>query len=233
MDSDNILRGILYSPFSVFFNFFYLKFNEAIKIPILFFSFPVFYNLKGKVLIDSDIVKTGMIRIGGSSNALYKNLNNKIVWNNKGGTCVFSNRNSFLNGFALEIGKKAKIIFGENVYFGPYVRVACYNSIIVGERTRVAWESIILDTDFHQTTDTVTNKKSPLTKPIIIGTNNWIGTRSMIMKGSITPNYTITSAQSLLNKDYSDMPSFSLIGGTPAKFIKGNIYREMDSHIDL
>ena len=34
------------------------------------------------------------------------------------------------------------------------------------------------------------------------------------------------TGQSLLNKDYTkDIPEYSLIGGTPAKFIKGNISR--------
>lgn len=42
------------------------------------------------------------------------------------------------------------------------------------------------------------------------------------MKGTVIPDHTIVSSNSLCNKDYSDVPQFSIIGGIPARLISCN-----------
>jgi acetyltransferase-like isoleucine patch superfamily enzyme len=68
--------------------------------------------------------------------------------------------------------------------------------------------------------------------PIKIGAHNWIGNRSNIMKGTITPDYCIVASGSLCNKKI-DAPSYSLIAGVPARLIKSNIYRVLDDEESL
>ena len=58
-------------------------------------------------------------------------------------------------------------------------------------------------------TDTVT---------ITIGHHCFIGTRSIILPGSILPNQAVLGAGAVLKKQFTE--SFSLYGGVPAKFIK-------------
>ena len=214
---------------TILFNFRYLPLRQAIKLPIIFVSKVKFINLKGKVLLNGK-VKTRMVVVGTRGNSLYQQLPNVVVWNNHGGTCVFSDQISFCNGLSIEIGVDGYLNFGENIYCGPMVRIACFDAITIKDNSRIAWETIILDTDFHQTINVETHEKSVLTRPVIIGKNNWIGLRSFVMKGTCTPDYCIVSAYSLLNKKY-DVPSYSLIGGSPAKFLKGNLYRDLDSHV--
>lgn len=50
---------------SIFFNFHYLPFRQAIKLPILLYK-PKFISLKGRVIISASHVKTGMIILGSS-----------------------------------------------------------------------------------------------------------------------------------------------------------------------
>lgn len=45
------------------------------------------------------------------------------------------------------------------------------------------------------------------------------------MKGTQTPDYCITASNSICNKDYTNLPSYSLIAGSPAKFIKQGVRR--------
>lgn len=229
MRFDMILGACLNLHKTIYFNFRYFPIRQAIKLPVLFVSKVKFRNLRGSVKLNGKI-KFAMTIVGWRGNSLYQQVPNVVVWDNHGGECVFSNQITFCNGLAIEIGEHGKLFFGENIYCGPMVRIACFDSIRINDNSRIAWEVLILDTDFHQTINVVTKEKSILTKPIVIGKNNWIGLRSFVMKGTHTPNFCITSAYSLLNKNY-DIPEYSMIGGNPVRLLKSDVYRDLASHV--
>ena len=54
--------------------------------------------------------------------------------------------------------------------------------------------------------------------PIKIGHHCFVGTRSIILPGSVLPNHSVLGAGAVLNKHFKD--EYSLYGGVPAKFIK-------------
>jgi len=56
-----------------------------------------------------------------------------------------------------------------------------------------------------------------ITKPITVGDNVFIGTRSIIMPGVHIGNNVIIAAGSVVSKD---LPDNGVYGGVPAKFIK-------------
>ena len=56
---------------------------------------------------------------------------------------------------------------------------------------------------------------------IIINNHVWIGTRSLLLKGTVLPPNSVVGAMSLVNKTFEE-PN-SLIAGIPAKVIKRNI----------
>ena len=230
MFSRNFYYVIRHLPKSIFFNFNYFPFKVAIKLPILFLSSVSLIDVRGKIKLQGSI-RTGMVLIGGHGNALYEHSSRGCVWSNHGGVCVFHGRNEFCKGCAIEIGRFAKLEFEENTYFGPMVRLACFERILIGANSRVAWETIVMDTDFHSTINTETGRRSSLTKPIILGKNNWIGTRSFVMKGARTSAFCVFGANSTINKDYSDSPEYSLLAGQPARLLKSNIYRDLSSNV--
>lgn len=229
MNIKAIYNVLLHLPKSLYFNLHYLPFRDAIKLPVIFLSPVKLVEMGGRVVIRGRI-HTGMVLYGGRGNCHYEHTAKGCVWANRGGVCVFSEHNSFCRGASIEIGRFGHLEFGENLYFGPVARISCFERIQIGDNSRYAWETITMDTDFHSTINTETNQRSPLTKPIILGKNNWIGTRCMVMKGTRTPDFCIASARSMLNKKY-DIPSYSLIGGTPAKFIKEHLFRDLTSNI--
>ena len=71
-----------------------------------------------------------------------------------------------------------------------------------------------------------------MSRPIIIGNNCWIGNRTTINPGTIIPDFTIVTSNSLVNKDYSDIDPYTLIGGLPCKVIKSGIVRVWDRKIE-
>lgn len=54
--------------------------------------------------------------------------------------------------------------------------------------------------------------------PITIGHHCFVGTRSIILPGSVLPNCCVLGAGAVLNKQYTE--EYSLYGGVPARFIK-------------
>ena len=97
-----ILRYILHS---VFFNFHYLPFHEAVKLPILLYK-PKLLKLKGTIKIkQEDKIGFGMIRLGFPEVSLYPNTG--IVFENYGGTVVFKGQCCIGNNSYLSIGPKA------------------------------------------------------------------------------------------------------------------------------
>ncbi len=225
------LLGILVNlPKTIFFNFHYLKFNEAVKLPIIFLSSVKLVGLKGQIKFSCK-VKPGIVRIGGGKNPLYLQQNYRCVWANYGGVVTFSDKVSISKGVAMEIGSRAHLSLGHNVYFGALSRISCYKEILIDENSRFTWENIVCDTDFHPTINVLTGERSEMCKTVRIGKNNWMGIRCFVMKGTETPDYCIASAYSLLNKKY-DVPKYSLIGGVPAKFLKGRLYRDLYTHVN-
>lgn len=66
---------------SIIFNFHYLPFKMAIKLPILCFKVR-FKSLRGSLTIDTPHIKTGMIRLGFPSVRAYPN--NGLSFSNEG-----------------------------------------------------------------------------------------------------------------------------------------------------
>ncbi len=210
---------------TIYFNFKYLPINQAIKLPVFVYKAELL-KCNGQVRIESDCIKPGMIRLGIRVVSLYPN--NGIMWENHGGTVVFKGTCQIGNDSSISIGKTGKITFGNNFKNTAALKLASYCGISFGNDVRVAWEVIIMDTSFHQLKDINGNKIGEPYKEIIIGNNNWIPVRSLVLKGTKTPDFTIFGATSILNKDYTKGPTHSLMAGQPLKIKAEGIWRDMN-----
>lgn len=215
---------------TVYFNFRYFKPRIAIKLPIIFISGVKLNRMSGAIVLKGDIYP-GMIVIGGNTNPLYMQTAHKCVWTNYGGVCIFTGRTFICGGSSIEIGQKGIISFGKNVYFGMLSRIACYESITIGDDCTFSWENIITDTDFHSLICLADNCRSKMSRPIVIGKNNWFGIRCCVSKGTVTPDDCTVSAYSFLNRTYN-VPFNSIIGGIPAHLLKTGYKFDKQSHIN-
>jgi len=78
-----------------------------------------------------------------------------------------------------------------------------------------------MDTDWHPIRSKETGKIQEMTKPIFIGSNVWLCTRSIVLKGSVIPDGCIVGAYALVSKRY-DTPNV-MIAGNPGKIVKENV----------
>jgi acetyltransferase-like isoleucine patch superfamily enzyme len=146
---------------------------------------------------------------GASLFVLYPN--SKIIFE---GNCRFS------NDFFIRTGENAILRIGNDTFFGSGTKLVCIHRITIGKSTQLAYNSQILDSDFHYIHNLNTNEISPREKEVHIGAFNWIGNNSTVNKGTVTEDYTIIASNSLLNKNYKETyESFDILAGQPAKRI--------------
>lgn len=216
-----LVHTIRYLIPNLYFNFHYLPFRQACKMPILFHK-PHFGMLKGKIQIVGE-VKFAMIRMGFNGVALYPN--NGINFQNAGGRIIFNGDCSIGNSSAIAIGKKGLLIVGKNFSSTAGLKIACQHRITIGNDVLCGWEVMMIDTDFHKITYTDGQPSPSGYKPIIIGDECWFGFRSIIMKGTTIKDHCVVSANSLLNREYTD--SYALLAGQPAEIKKTGVYRDL------
>lgn len=200
-------------PRTIFFNFYYLPFSQAIRFPIIVSHRTKFQALKGKISIPKD-AKTAKIKLGFGIVQCADNGNSRLVWNlSKGGEIEFGNNIKIGTGCKLYVSGKLSI--GNRVNFTGECSLTCQKSISFADHCLISWRTIIMDTDFHAIEDNSGKRINP-DAAISFGENVWICANSTILKGvSIGSNSIISASSNVVSSFDSD----SIIGGNPAKKI--------------
>lgn len=129
----------------------------------------------------------------------------------KGGKLLAENC-QFYSGVRLEIGPKATLSIGNGTYLNRNTLIICEEHIEIGEKCKIAWDVIIMDSDLHPI-----NESTPIVnKPVRIEDDVWIGCRSIILKGVTIGYGAVIAAGSVVTKN---VPPRTVYGGSPAKLI--------------
>lgn len=205
--------------YSIVFNIRYLPFYQAKRFPIIFYkhAYGKMSN-NGKIVLSDEIINKGKKIIIGFPAEDFEYQCEKTVLNIEYGTVFFNGDFCARRGVIIDI--KGKAIFEDGVLFGPRCRIRIHNKGYFGHNIRVAHETQIFDTNFHFIEKVDIPGYYPISKPISIGNFSWVGNRCTVGPGTILPDYTIVASNSLVNKDFSSLNPYSVIGGMPAKFIR-------------
>ena len=124
--------------------------------------------------------------------------------------CYSSYHGQILNG---------AIYVGEKTVIGNYVSLLSAKEITIGDHCLIA--SNVFITDLNHGIDLSCDKPfedQPLTvKKVAIGSNCWIGEKSIVLSGVSLGNNTIVAGGSVVTKSFGGN---CIIGGNPAKIIK-------------
>lgn len=201
---------------TLYFNFTYLKWKEAIKFPFIVSKKTCLYSLKGSVIISSRTLKTGMIQIGFGNVPIFDKKYSRTIWNNSGEIEFKGNANI---GHGSRIGCGGKIIFGDNFTITAESIIICDNSITFGNDVLLSWGIQIMDTDFHKIY--FNNQIQNPDKSISIGDHVWIGSKSTINKGVTLADNIVIASSSVVTKSFIEKNI--IIGGNPALVLKNEI----------
>lgn len=211
-----------YLPHTIYFNFHYLPFSHAIKLPIYLYK-PKFVKCKGKIILDSHNIKCGMIELGFNHNHAYPN--SGIIWENNGGNVIFRGKTQIGNNSSICIGKNAQVSFGDNFSATTTFKLINWYKIHFGDNVCFGWDNLVLDTSFHRLTN-INGEKHRSYGPIIISHDTWIATRCIILANTETQPYTVVATNSLLSKKYEK--EYVMLAGSPAKIIQEGVWRNPD-----
>ncbi len=87
----------------------------------------------------------------------------------------------------LELGPMSLLDIRTESLIGENVNIMHRKECKIGDYARIAFDSQIMDSDFHYMLDTETHEIKDCSKPVIIGICNWIGNRSTIKKEQLHP----------------------------------------------
>lgn len=217
------LPFIVTIPRSIYINFHYLPFKQAIRFPILVKK-GHFYEMKGKVIIDAPI-RFGMIKLGFFGGHMYPD--NGIHWTQWGGTIIFKGSCWINNNSFIVQGKESTIIFGDRFMATTSMKLISFKHIEFGRYVSVGWEVIFTDTNFHPIYDLKNEKFKKAYGPIIIGDNNWFGMQCKVMHSVTTPKHCIFGLGSVLTRG-GEYESYCLHGGNPLRVLTRDVMRVED-----
>ena len=217
-------------PFTLFFNFYYLPFRQAIHVPIILYH-PTFWALGGKVIIDAPQICFGMIRLG----LFNASANNEkgFVWSNEGGTAIFHGRFATGPGSVLKISQPNAVLeIGDYVGNASGLKIDCNYHIKIGDKVCLGWGVIMMDSNLHRLKNNDGTWAGKGYDVVEIGENSWISSQCVILPGTKFPSYSVCTLGSILNRDYSEGEK-GLYAGRPAKLIKVGVWRDLsDNAID-
>lgn len=118
---------------------------------------------------------------------------------------------------------------------GPYVFIGfncvIYSKVIIGDYTMLAPEVKIIGGDhkFNKSGTPMIFSGRERQLETNIGKDVWIGTKSIIIRGVKIGNGAIVAAGSIVTKD---VEAYTIVGGSPAKFIKNRFddNKEVEVH---
>lgn len=216
----NFIEKFLSLPKSLYVSFRLFPFNEAIKCPCLVRYNTKLISLDGTIKVKWGGVKPFMFYVGFGQVGIFDKTYERTVLQING-VVELDGKVYLGQGCRLSVANNAVVHFGKSFVNTATMTLVCSNSVFFGEDCTVAWNTLIMDTDWHQTIDVVNNKVKPCSKPIHVGCRTWIGTRAIVLKGAHIPDGCIIGAGAIITQKFDK--ENACIVGNPARIVKENI----------
>ena len=215
------MRILLFLPWSIVFNFHYLPFRQARKLPFIFYVRPTFLALKGEVVLDSPAIRFNMVRFGKCKAPIppYQSFR----WQNEG-SIIFHGRAEFSHHTFVSCGRNALLKFGDSVRMNFGCRIIASKEIVFENKVRVSWDCTFMDTDFHPLIDIVRGKPLKVAQPVKIDYGCWLGHNCIVSKGVRLPKNTTVCAGSVVKGRFTQ--ENTIIGGNIARIIDEGYVRD-------
>ena len=207
---------------TLYFNFKYLPFRQAVKLPFVISNKLYLRKTFGKVLLDCPI-STGMVHIGYGEVGIFDDKKSRSVWD-VAGTVIFKGKCHIGHGSKISVGEQGSLIFGENFTITAESTIVAYSEVRFGKNCLLSWDILVMDADLHKIKDK-TGSVLNAPRPISIGNDVWIGCRCLILKGAIIPDGSILGANSTVSKKLESERCIYV--GNPAESVREDITWEM------
>ena len=215
---------------TLYVNFRSFPLRQAVKFPLFVYGWPRLFSLYGNMECVG-VCKTGMIKLNQINAGAPSNPGISTALNNWGkitfhGPCLICTANK------INVETNAVLDVGADVKIMHHCNITAHKSIVIGANCRLTHRCQILDSNFHFIADFDNGYIKKYSKPIVIGKSCWICNSTTIAAGAKIPDYTIVASNSLVNKDMSNIPPESCIGGMPAKYLRSGLRRVNSKNLE-
>lgn len=203
---------------TIWFNFKYLPFNQAICFPIIISKNVYLKKMEGAIVLECPL-RYNLISIGFGEIGIFDEKKSRSIWQ-VSGKVIFKGKALLGHGVKISVENNGTLIFGDNFKLTAETAMVCHDAITFGKNCLVSWDALIMDTDSHSIVN-AQGTKNKMTKPVVIGDHVWIGCRTTILKGTTIPSNSVVGAGSVLNITFEI--ENAIYAGAPAKLVKENI----------
>lgn len=217
---NKILEHILSIPKSFYVSLKYFSLKDAVKLPIMVRYNTVLLGLKGKI-VNSGGAKFAMLKVGFGNVGVFDKKYERTMLQ-IGGTIELSDKKvCFGHGSRICVYPCGVLKFNGEFNNSTSMTIICCDHITFGDGVVTSWDTLVMDTDLHETENPFTKEVYPSSSPVVVGDNTWICARCVILKGSKLPSGSILSSASVLAKKYDE--EYVMLAGSPAVIKKHNI----------
>jgi acetyltransferase-like isoleucine patch superfamily enzyme len=174
-------------------------------------------------------IDCGEMVIGDSSCLLKGNQNINPIISVTNGSLIIGKNNVLKCNLLIRFGGECKI--GVYNAINEETEIRCDEKIIIGDFNMISYQCMIYDTNTHEILPKETRRSmtmstypfigvetnKPETKRVIIGNDNWVGKRAVILKGTNIENSVIVGTNAVVSNINVDS---CLVAGNPAKIVK-------------
>lgn len=219
-----MIEEVLNIIYSLYFNFRYLSFKQAVKFPIRINYHTKIRKLeKGNIIINTNNISFGMVRLGISNGSFSLAKNKSTIYIEDACRLVFNGACCIDGGFSIAINKNGEINIGKNVHFNANVIISSSSLIKIEDNVGTGWDCTFINWDGHDIIDMETHNIINTPRPIVISKNCWIGAKVTVMKGVTLSMNTIVPYGSILTKKCD--VSYCSIWRVPNHVLKTNVAR--------
>jgi carbonic anhydrase/acetyltransferase-like protein (isoleucine patch superfamily) len=217
-----ILLYALALPKSLYFNLRYLRFRDALRLPIIVSHRVWLFRARGTVRIAAPLA-FGMVKIGFGEVSIFDQWKSRAIWEVTGDV-VFNGRCSLGHGSKISVGDGARLAIGRNFVITAESALVCKKEITIGDDTLFSWDILVMDTDFHPIRDGSGRMLNPDAE-VVIGDHVWVGCRALILKGSVIPSGCVVAAGTTIAREFTG--ENAVLGGNPVREIREGVRWEM------
>lgn len=207
-------------PKNIYFNFRILPMEQAKKLPFFInYGVKIKEIHKGVVELKSNQISRYMISIGRGGSEGIPILSKGVISFRPTAKIVFEGMAQFHAGVRLWLDDNAQVKFGDGFSANRNFTLYYNDRIGFGKNCMLGWNIQIIDGNAHKVIDKGMEKDANCT--IVIGDHVWVGAEVKICRSvSIGSNSIVAYGSTITGGDF---PPQSMIGGYPAKIIKGGV----------
>ena len=206
---------------TLWFNFRFIPFKEAIFLPVLLSSKVEVQNMRrGRIVLDGlGGSKFGILRIGLQDREYCYNKPSML---NILGILVLngSGIHSFSPGTILYVGPEATLEIGEGFTASHDLKIYCRHKITIGKDNMWSYYNVVMDNDGHYIYDREGNQIIQ-NREVAFGNHVWMGWRCLVLKGSRIADGVVIASGTTVRKELKK--TNSIYGNNSAEPLKENI----------